>query len=478
MSRRFEPIDLSGVRTYPLSERLSKVSLAGFAVPPHAGVSVGSFMRSLPEILVGAEFRRFVRELAEAVRAEKTVAAGIGGHVIKCGLAPLLIDLMRRGWISALAMNGATAIHDVEIAMGGSTSEDVAVGLEDGSFGMARETGEFINGAVRNAPGGYGSALGRRIVKANLPYRAHSVLAAAYELGLPATVHVAVGTDIVHQHPSADGGDIGRASFEDFRLFCAVVASLQGGAYLNIGSAVLLPEVFLKALTVARNLGHEVKNFLTANFDMIQHYRPRVNVVQRPTSGGGRGYAFTGHHELLIPLLSHALHEALEDRAAAAESKIVSPDEARSIRERLRGVGATIVFTNGCFDLIHWGHVTYLQKAHSLGDALILGLNSDDSVRRIKGAGRPILPLEDRAGVLAGLEAVDYICVFEEDTPRDLIQALLPDILVKGGDYKLDEIVGREEVEAAGGRVTTVPLVEGRSTTDIVQRILDTEGEA
>ncbi len=477
MNRRFEPIDLSRVRTFPLSERPGKVSLAGFATPPQAGVSFGGFLRGLPEILVGAEFRSFVRDLSAVVRAEKTVVAGLGGHVIKCGLAPVLIDLMRRGWVSALCMNGATAIHDVEIAMCGSTSEDVSAGLEDGSFGMARETGTFINGAVRDAPEGYGATLGRKIVEADLPYREQSVLATAYELGLTATVHVALGADIVHQHPSADGGDIGRASFEDFRIFCAVVASLQGGAYLNIGSAVFLPEVFLKALTVARNLGHGVTHFVTANFDMIQHYRPRVNVVERPTLGGGRGYTFTGHHELLIPLLAQSLHEALEDRAAAAERKVVSLDEALAIRERMRSIGATVVFTNGCFDLLHQGHVTCLQKARSLGDALILGLNSDDSVGRIKGAGRPILPLEDRARVLAGLEAVDYICVFAEDTPRNLIQALLPDVLVKGGDYGVDEVVGREEVEAAGGRVTTVAFVKGRSTTDIVQRVRRTEGE-
>ena len=476
LKRKFEPIDLSGVRTYPLGERPSKVSLACFAAPPHAGASFGSFLRGLPEILVGAEFRSFIRELSAAIRAKKTVIVGIGGHVIKCGLSPVLIDLMRRGWISALAMNGATAIHDVEIAICGSTSEDVAVGMEDGSFGMAEETGEFINGAIRNVQEGYGAALGRRIVEADLPHMAQSVLGAAFELGLPATVHVAVGTDIVHQHPSADGESIGRTSFEDFRLFCAVVASLQGGAYLNVGSAVLLPEVFLKALTVARNLGHKVTDFITANFDMIQHYRPVVNVVQRPNLGGGRGYTFTGHHELLIPFLAQALHDALEDRAEAAGHKIISLADARAVRERLKSIGETVVFTNGCFDLLHRGHVTYMQKARSLGDALILGLNSDDSVRRIKGAGRPVLPLEDRACVLAGLEAVDYICVFEEDTPRDLIQALLPDVLVKGGDYRLDEIVGGEEVEAAGGRVRTVPLVEGHSTTDVIQRILQAGG--
>ena len=472
MGKKFKPIDLSKVRTYPLSERANLVSLAGFADPPRAGASVGGFLNGLPEILIGADFRNFIRDLSSAIRAEKTVAVGIGGHVVKCGLSPLLIDLMRRGWISALAMNGATAIHDVEIALCGSTSEDVAAGLEDGSFGMARETGEFINGAIQDTPLGYGAALGHKIVEADLPHRAQSVLAAACELDIPATVHVAVGADIVHQHPSADGGAIGRASLEDFHTFCSVVASLQNGAYLNVGSAVILPEVFLKALTVARNLGHTVKTFVTANFDMLQHYRPLVNVVGRPTLGGGRGYAFTGHHEVMLPLLAHALAETLQDRSEAAGCKLLSLDGARTARERLRGIGATAVFTNGCFDLIHHGHVVYLQKARSLGDALFLGLNSDDSVRRLKGAGRPVLPLKDRAGILAGLEAVDHICVFGEDTPRNLIRTLLPDVLVKGGDYSPDQIVGREEVEAAGGRVTTVPFVQGRSTTQIVEKIL------
>ena len=475
MSKRFAPIDLSNVRTYPLSGRSSIVSSETFATPSHSGASVGNLLAAMPDILAAGDFRRLARGLADAIRAEKTVAVGIGGHVIKCGLAPLLIDWMQRGWLSAVAMNGAAAIHDVEIAMCGSTSEDVAAGLEDGSFGMARETGEFINGAIQDAEGGYGAALGRRIVEDDLPNKDRSVLAAACELGIPATVHVAIGTDIVHQHPSADGGAIGRASYEDFRTFCSVVASLQGGAYLNIGSAVILPEVFLKALTVARNLGHEVSDLLTADFDMIPHYRPRVNVVERPTLKGGSGTRFTGHHEIMVPLLAAALHEALGDRVEAAAGKIVSWDQARLIRERLRAVGARAVFTNGCFDLVHRGHVTYLQKARSLGDALILGLNSDESVRRLKGEGRPILPMDERAFLLAGLEAVDHICVFDEDTPLELIRMLQPDILVKGGDYTLDGIVGREVVEAGGGKVMTVPVVEGRSTTDIVERIKNSE---
>lgn len=471
MPKTFPKIDLSKVQTYPLSNRHSKVSLATFATPAHSGASFGHFLTTLPDILIGADFRNLVQNLSDTIQNNKTIAIGIGGHVIKCGLAPILIDLMKRGWISAIAMNGSTSIHDVEIAMNGQTSEDVAEGLKDGSFGMAQDTGEFINHAIQNAQNGYGHALGQQLIKTNQPHCQTSILATAYELGIPATVHVAVGTDIVQQQPSANGAAIGRASFKDFENFCAVVASLEGGAYLNIGSAVLLPEVFLKALTVARNLGHTVNNFVTANFDMIQHYRPRVNVVQRPTMQGGTGYSFTGHHEIMIPLLAHALAEAHDDRVQASETKIVTREQAVHIRNRLKELKAKTVFTNGCFDLIHRGHVTYLQKARSQGQALFLGLNSDASVQRLKGPTRPILPLEDRAGVLAALECIDYIIPFDEDTPRELITALLPDVLIKGGDYQLDQIVGREEVEAAGGTVTTIPLVEGRSTTNIVEKI-------
>ncbi len=467
--RKFPPIDLSKVKTTPLSERGSKVALSGFATPAHSGASFGHFLASLPDILIGADFRQFARQLARAIQNKKTIAIGIGGHVIKCGLSPVLIDLMKRGYISAIAMNGATAIHDIEIAMRGQTSEDVAQGLRDGSFGMARDTGDFINHTINASAGGYGSALGKKITDTDLPHRNHSILANAHELDIPTTVHVAIGTDITHQQPGVSGEAIGRASFEDFRIFCSVVSTLEGGAYLNIGSAVILPELFLKALTVARNLGHTVDHFITANFDMIQHYRPRVNVVQRPTMQGGTGYAFTGHHELMIPLLAHALTYLLED--PVPDHKIITRDQAIQIRNRLKDIGAKVVFTNGCFDLIHRGHVTYLQKASAHGEALFLGLNTDESVTRLKGHNRPILPLEDRAGVLAALECIDYIIPFAEDTPKNLIAALLPDVLIKGGDYQPEEIVGREEVESQGGIVTTIPLIEGQSTTHIIKNI-------
>ena len=314
---RFEPISLNDIRTISLKNRSHKVHVDEFARPPKPGASFGDFVRSLPDILAGRSFREFVGKVADAVRGGRTVAVGIGGHVVKTGMGPVLAELMGRGAISALAVNGAAAIHDVEVAMVGATSEDVARGLEDGSFGMARETAEFLNSTARQASEGFGRALGERMERERLPFREHSLLWNAHRFGVTATVHVALGTDIVHQHPSCDGAAVGRATYLDFRIFCSVVAGLEGGVYINLGSAVVLPEVFLKALTVVRNLGHPVRHFTTANFDMLQHYRPSANVVERPTRTGGKGYAFTGHHEFMIPLFAYALLERMEGEDAA-----------------------------------------------------------------------------------------------------------------------------------------------------------------
>ena len=302
------PIDLSNIRPIPIARRTNKVRVDNFARAPKPDASFSDFLASLPNGTVGKDFTEFVAHVVSAASAHRTVAIGIGGHVIKCGLSPVLIDLMERGILSSVAMNGATAIHDTEIAMIGETSEDVATNLEDGTFGMAGETADFINHAVRPNEG-YGIALGRAIARADLPFKEKSVLYHAARLELPATVHVALGTDIVHQHPSADGAAIGGASLTDFRIFCSVVSGLEGGVFINFGSAVILPEVFLKALTVARNLGHKVEHFVTANFDMIRHYRPQVNIVARPTSTGGKGYYFVGCHEIMIPLLAQAILE-------------------------------------------------------------------------------------------------------------------------------------------------------------------------
>jgi hypothetical protein len=307
------PIDLTRVQLRSLGDRTNKVALAGMAQPHRPGQSFMEFLNSLPSLMLVEDLRSIVQAIAAARRAGRPVIVGLGGHVIKCGLGPLLIDLMERKIITALAMNGSAAIHDFELALIGATSEDVAEGLKDGSFGMVRETGERMNQAINQVlespEKGMGELLGDQLNRREDPYRAYSVLAAARRLSVPLTVHVAVGCDIIHMHPSADGAAIGRASFNDFRLFSAVVSELTGGVYLNIGSAVLMPEVFLKAFTIAQNLGRNLHNFVTVNMDMLPHYRPGENVVRRPASVGGRGYTLLGRHEIMVPLLAAALIE-------------------------------------------------------------------------------------------------------------------------------------------------------------------------
>jgi deoxyhypusine synthase len=298
------------VRTIPVGTRHSKVRPADFAAPFDAKRdSFAAFVRGLPRILKGTDLRALVQDIRASRRKGKPVIVMIGAHVIKVGLAPVIIDLMERKTITAVAMNSAAAIHDVETALWGKTSEDVAASLADGRFGMARETGEFINGvlteAFRSTDLGYGEALGKALARRRGRASSHSILLAAHRLGIPATVHAAIGTDIIHQQPTMDGAATGELSFRDFRLLCRLCMDLRGGGVvLNVGSAVILPEVFLKALTVARNLGAKARGFTTAVFDMNQHYRPTVNVQLRPTQDGGKGYYFTGHHELMIPLLA------------------------------------------------------------------------------------------------------------------------------------------------------------------------------
>jgi len=313
---RYPPLDFSSLSTYSLFERESKVTTGDFAKPAVAGMTVRQLLSSLPNQLMGKDFPELIKRLAHCHREHRPIIVGLGAHVIKVGLNPILIDLMERGLITGLALNGAGLVHDTEIALAGKTSEDVDLVLGAGAFGAAKETGEFINGAVnRGYEGqqGLGEALGEAILADSLPFASMSLLASARRLQVPLTVHVAIGTDIVHIHPSANGAAIGAGSHHDFKVFCAMVADLEGGAYLNLGSAVLLPEVFLKALTVVRNVGHEVRHFTTANLDFIRQYRPMTNVVNRPTADGGKGYAITGHHELMIPLLAAALLDALAD---------------------------------------------------------------------------------------------------------------------------------------------------------------------
>ncbi|MEK6718100.1 MAG: hypothetical protein AABZ16_11495 [candidate division NC10 bacterium] len=318
MSDRYKPLDLRGVKTYPLSARPSKVSVADAARAWQAGGSLRRFLESLPNQLAVQSFRQIVAAVLEAQRRGKPVILGMGAHVIKVGLSPILVDLLERGLVTAVAMNGAGAVHDFELAYAGFTSEDVEAQLVEGEFGMAEETGRVINEAVAEGVRrgwGFGRALGERLLAMRPPHLAQSIFAACARLDRPCTVHVALGTDTFHMHPSCDGAVVGEATQRDFRLLAAVVADLDnGGVYLNVGSAVLLPEVFLKALTLARNLGHRVRDFVTVNLDFIQHYRPTENVVRRPVAQGGKGYALTGHHELLVPLLAAALIEGAEGR--------------------------------------------------------------------------------------------------------------------------------------------------------------------
>jgi hypothetical protein len=306
---KYRPIDLSGVQTYPLAQRKNKVIMAEHkAGPVRAGMTVAELLAGLPDQLGSRALLGVIDAVVAAREKGKPVVLAMGAHVIKCGLQPVLKSLIEADVITAIAMNGAGSIHDYEISLIGETSEDVGAALHEGQFGMAEETGRDINRALQEGVAhglGYGEAVGRFIIDNRNPYREHSLMAACVERAIPITVHVALGTDIIHQHPSADGAVIGAATFTDFRLFTSVVAELgDGGVYLNVGSAVLLPEVFLKALSIAQNLGHHVDHFTTANFDMIQHYRPLQNVVKRPTSGRSRGYTLTGHHEIMIPLLA------------------------------------------------------------------------------------------------------------------------------------------------------------------------------
>ncbi|MCK5070674.1 MAG: hypothetical protein KAR01_09030 [Desulfocapsa sp.] len=309
-----KPLNFDGLKTYSLHDRYSKVTVEHFGKPLGEGSTLRQFLTSLPDQLLGHDFPELVGRLAKTHRAGKPIIIGMGAHVIKVGLNPVLIDLMERSIITGLAMNGACIIHDAEIAMAGSTSEEVGDVLGDGAFGAAKETGEVLNTAISLGAEkdiGMGQAVGEHLLANDFPHNDKSLLATAAKLGIPVTVHVAMGTDIIHIHPSAVGADIGKTSHYDFRLFCSEISELQGGAYLNVGSAVLLPEVFLKALTLVRNLGHKVDNFTTANFDFMKHYRTLTNVVNRPTATGGRGYNIIGHHELMIPLLAASLLDEL-----------------------------------------------------------------------------------------------------------------------------------------------------------------------
>ena len=320
---KYREADLAAVRTVPIARRPNKVRAEEFASPPPAdNRSFAAFLSSLPDVLVARDFRRVIEAIARAKNLGRGVVVMLGGHIVKTGLAPLLIDLMRRGIITHLGMNGSAAIHDYEVARFGGTSEDVAAGLRDGTFGMAEETGRGLNDAFTSGMQ-HGRGMGESVAVAldeasDLAHPELSVILAAPRLGVPVTVHAALGAEIIHQHPAANGAAIGDTSHRDFRRLAASLPTLHdGGVVLNLGSAVIMPEVFLKALTIARNLGEgRPTDFTTCDLDMQRHYRPRMNVVQRPTLAGGIGYEITGHHELMVPLLVWGVVEALEREGA------------------------------------------------------------------------------------------------------------------------------------------------------------------
>jgi hypothetical protein len=311
----YKPIDLSKLKTYSIKDRKNLVSVKQFATlaPPVKGFD--KFIGSLPKVLAATSFNKVVEAIVRAHKKGRPVVIAMGGHVVKCGLSPIIIDLMERGIVNALAMNSAVAIHDYEISLMGETSEDVSCSIKDGSFGMVKETAEAFRmasatGVCENI--GLGRALGNKILHDKNKFKRFSLLASGAKLDIPTTVHVAIGADTIDMHPNLSGKDRGESSLIDFRILTSVVANLEGGVWLNIGSAVIMPEVFLKTITIARNLGHKVENLVTVNMDMIQHYRTQTNVVKRPSASGGLGYAITGHHELMLPLLRMAILSALK----------------------------------------------------------------------------------------------------------------------------------------------------------------------
>ena len=312
MKLPYEEFDLAGVKTYPLRSRQSKVTLAQFATPYKKGTGVDGLLKTLPALLAASDFKAVVQALLTARQDGRAIIWGLGAHVLKTGLSPIIVDLMERGFVSAIATNGAGIIHDFEIALSGATSEDVDATLGPGTFGMAEETGTQLNQAIIDGAAaglGLGQSVGRFLSTGRAQFAQISIAASAHRLGIPLTAHVAIGTDIIHMHPRASGAAIGEASLRDFKYFTSSVARLEGGVFLNCGSAVVLPEVFLKAVAIARNDGRSLDGLTTVNLDFLRHYRALTNVVSRPTAGTGKGYSLTGHHEIMLPLLAAALIE-------------------------------------------------------------------------------------------------------------------------------------------------------------------------
>jgi len=314
MNKPCTPLDFSQITTYSIKDRKSLVSKNDFASPWKKGGKLSDFITSLPSILAGNDLRSVIQAITMAVQNKKQVCFAMGGHVIKTGMNPVIIDLMQKKILTMISMNGSGIIHDLEVAMTGRTSEDVAASIGDGSFGMAKETSDLLNKAIEAADRqsiGLGRAVGEMILSENLPHSHLSLNAMGVRLGIPVTVHVAIGTDIIHMHPDFNAGACGKASHIDFKLFATQISSLEKGVFINAGSAVIMPEIFLKAITLVRNIGHALDDFTTVNLDFIRHYRPMTNVVNRPTLGKGKGYAIVGHHEILIPLIAAGVIESI-----------------------------------------------------------------------------------------------------------------------------------------------------------------------
>jgi hypothetical protein len=314
MRKKSSPLQLTSIKTTSLATRPSRTSVRNCGTPHRKSGSFRTFLDRLPDVLAARDLKTIAHIIVKAHRGKKRILAGMGAHVIKVGLSPIIIDLMQRGLLSCIALNGAGAIHDVEIALAGKTSEDVAASLAKGQFGMAAEAAEFINRAVsgvRHENKGMGRSIGEALLTRRAPFNTTSIIAAAARLGIPCTIHVSIGSDTIHMHPTFDGAATGRASHDDFITFADQVRRLSGGVYLNIGSAVVLPEVFLKAFSLATNLGKTPRNLTTVNMDFIRHYRPSVNVVERPTRLQGKGFHLIGHHEIMLPLLAAAVVEEM-----------------------------------------------------------------------------------------------------------------------------------------------------------------------
>ncbi len=312
--KKYKPLSFKKAKRYSLYERTSKVTIDLISKPHKKGNTFKNFIEELPNVLAVKDFKDVVKAVVLARNNNRPVVLGMGAHPIKVGLSPLIVDLLNRGIITAIATNGACIIHDFEFSYAGHTSEDVEKGLQDGTFGMADETGKYLNRAINEGLKegyGVGKSVGKMIYKSKFRFKDKSIFGNAYKLSIPATVHVAIGTDIIHLHPETRGASLGEASFIDFKLFTSVISDLDGGVYINLGSAVIMPEVFLKAITIVRNLGFKVENITTVNMDFIQHYRPLLNVLRRPTEKRGFSYALTGHHEIMFPLLAAALIEEL-----------------------------------------------------------------------------------------------------------------------------------------------------------------------